>query len=401
MRRFSVYFFVVVTVMVVLSACGSSDDAIREVDHFEPIDVLPKTPFDALDLPNEANVQTGDETVQFFISWQQAKAEYDPNQLGVQTLKGDLILSGPYSNPDDLKASIDIDVLSLDIMAYLAKVDDYTRFYQLLEASDYAEILNNDNAHTLLAPNNEAVDRFLDSFNINFEDFKASEELDDFIAYHILNGALAFETIAAQSPVSFNTLSGNQIRFDMEGSVMKLNETSRVLERNIPLNNGLIHEVDEVILPISDVGSIFDDFLDFELDSDIFDEIFAILSSDPRLLEAFLADGITLFLPNQTAFENFADDADIEIDALLNLEDLPEIISYHIISDTYTAETLYLEAPSSIRTLQGERISVTIEDEALRIDDARIISSTREFDGILIHFIDDVLIPPYLRGDYE
>ena len=109
------------------------------------------------------------------------------------------------------------------------------------------------------------------------------------------------------------------------------------------------------------------------------------------LVETLQGDGpFTVFAPTDDAFAALPEGT---VEGLL--EDIPAltaILLYHVVSgDVKAADVVTLE---SAETLQGGSLSITVEGDVVRINDAQVVIADIEASNGTIHVIDAVLLPP-------
>ena len=109
------------------------------------------------------------------------------------------------------------------------------------------------------------------------------------------------------------------------------------------------------------------------------------------LVDALSGEGpFTVFAPTDDAFAALPEGT---VEALL--EDIPaltDILLYHVVSgDVKAADVVTLEAAE---TLQGGSLTITVEGDMVRINDAQVVIADIEASNGTIHVIDAVLLPP-------
>ncbi len=138
-------------------------------------------------------------------------------------------------------------------------------------APDYIDLLNGDGEFTLLAPNNTAFLNLLSTLDLDLE--SALEQpvlLRQILAYHVVEGAFLAEDIAALDGERVDTILDNgqfresfRVEINNRGRVI-INGIARVTSPDLGATNGVIHTVDNVILPqvaldtLEDLGIITD-----------------------------------------------------------------------------------------------------------------------------------------------
>jgi uncharacterized surface protein with fasciclin (FAS1) repeats len=99
----------------------------------------------------------------------------------------------------------------------------------------------------------------------------------------------------------------------------------------------------------------------------------------------------TVFAPTDEAFAKLPDGT---LDDLLkpeNKEKLQSILTYHVVPGKVMAKEV--TGIDSAKTVNGESLSITKEDGAVMVDDARVIKTDIECSNGVIHVIDSVVIP--------
>ena len=113
-------------------------------------------------------------------------------------------------------------------------------------------------------------------------------------------------------------------------------------------------------------------------------------------LEDYLSDSedITLFAPNDDAFEDLLDLLEMDEDTLHGTEWLEETILYHVLPRRQTGSALSGFTPMNLDTVQGEAIRFDTANNVLQLN-GTILTTGREIaaDNGFIHEISGVLLP--------
>jgi transforming growth factor-beta-induced protein len=111
------------------------------------------------------------------------------------------------------------------------------------------------------------------------------------------------------------------------------------------------------------------------------------------LVDALKGPGyITVFAPTDDAFAKLPAGT---VDTLLkpeNLDQLKSILLYHVVSGKYMAADV--TSMNSLTTLEGDAVTIKVENGAVYINDAQVIIADVEAANGVIHVIDTVLTPP-------
>ncbi len=97
----------------------------------------------------------------------------------------------------------------------------------------------------------------------------------------------------------------------------------------------------------------------------------------------------TVFAPTDEAFAQIPED---QLAALLeDTETLTAILTYHVVSGTVRAADVV--GLDSATTLQGSDIAISVSDDGVRVDGARVVATDIEASNGIIHVIDAVITP--------
>lgn len=129
------------------------------------------------------------------------------------------------------------------LIEVLPEAGDFATLIEALEAASLTEFLGGQGPFTLLAPTDDAF-AALDQDVLN-KLLADQERLNDLLRYHVLRGRYTFVDLEGISTVT--TLEGSELQVDAEDGV-RLDEAS-VVESDIEADNGIIHVLDQVMLP--------------------------------------------------------------------------------------------------------------------------------------------------------
>ncbi|XP_012886902.1 PREDICTED: periostin [Dipodomys ordii] len=137
--------------------------------------------------------------------------------------------------------------IGTSIQDFLEAEDELSSFRTAAITSDLLESLGRDGHFTLFAPTNEAFEKLPRGvLERIMGDKVASEAL---MKYHILNTLQCSEAIMGGGV--FETMEGNTIEIGCEGDSITINGIKMVNKKDIVTKNGVIHLIDEVLIPDS------------------------------------------------------------------------------------------------------------------------------------------------------
>lgn len=130
-----------------------------------------------------------------------------------------------------------------NLIEVLPEAGDFTTLIGAVEAGGLSDFLQGEGPFTLLAPTDDAF-AALDQDVLN-NLLADQNRLNDLLRYHVLRGRYTFVDLEGLSTVT--TLEGSELQVDAEDGV-RLDEAS-VVESDIEADNGIIHVLDQVMLP--------------------------------------------------------------------------------------------------------------------------------------------------------
>jgi uncharacterized surface protein with fasciclin (FAS1) repeats len=132
-----------------------------------------------------------------------------------------------------------------DIVDTATEAGTFTTLLKAVEAAGLKDTLKGPGPFTVFAPNDEAFAKLpkgeLDKLLRN------KKKLAEVLNYHVVSGAAVKSTEAAAMP-SAKTVNGAEIAIDASSGV-KLNGTATVVSADIMTTNGVIHVIDNVLMP--------------------------------------------------------------------------------------------------------------------------------------------------------
>ena len=237
---------------------------------------------------------------------------------------------------------------------------------------------------TVFAPNNAAFNALLNSLGLTLGDL-TPEIVRDIIEYHILpQTVLAADLMAQDYPT---LLTDESIGVTLDPISI---DAAGVVTADIETSNGVIHIIDEVLLP-SEPKAVAGSVVGIAYFNKEFTTLVAALRK-AELVETLLMEGpYTVFAPDNAAFEA----AGITDLSTLTKEALEPILLYHVLGSEVLAADL--SNGDAVPTLNpdGASFYLSINDNGNFINGATTITGTdlQASNGV-VHTIDLTLTPP-------
>ena len=114
-----------------------------------------------------------------------------------------------------------------------------------LTKAGLVDTLKGEGPFTVFAPTNDAFAKLLKDLDVTAEQLLAREDLKDILLYHVVAGkVISTDLTDGMMP---KTVQGSTIEIDLTGGVMI--NTAKVTAADITASNGIIHVIDEVLIP--------------------------------------------------------------------------------------------------------------------------------------------------------
>lgn len=136
--------------------------------------------------------------------------------------------------------------------------DDHKILFAAVKATNLDDILEKSGPFTIFAPSDAAFQRFSSEKMEELINAKDKSELKSLLTYHIVAGQLTASRILramcqGNGKASFTTVQGKKLLAHLDGYDIVLTDpmgnTARITTADLNLKNGVVHEIDSVILP--------------------------------------------------------------------------------------------------------------------------------------------------------
>lgn len=143
----------------------------------------------------------------------------------------------------------------------IAEVATYEGFTRLLEAliyvdsnlgTQYVQLFSEGtDQYTVFAPNDEAFEAAYAVLGTSPQENIDPELLETVLLYHVVEGRRAANSVVPpKNPREIETLLGVPFYVDKYGTIQAVGNTAGIVAANFSASNGIVHEIDAVLLPI-------------------------------------------------------------------------------------------------------------------------------------------------------
>lgn len=283
----------------------------------------------------------------------------------------------------------DADPEPQSIVEIAAGDDQFSTLVDALTRVGLVSVLEGSGPFTVFAPTNDA-------FTASGVDLSAltDEQLTEVLLYHVLGAEITSSAIQegqTYTTTAANTAPGdNQLSLLIEktGSAVQLNGSVNVTTADVDATNGVIHIIDDVLLPLDVVGHAI-------ANSNFSSLVTTLGAASGDLVTTLQTAGpFTVFAPLNSAF-----DAISATTATLDADQLAKVLLYHVVSGNVRSTAL---SNGQVVESLNDGLTFTVNiDGSVTITDANggtstvILTDVQGTNGV-IHVLDAVIIPSNL-----
>ncbi len=171
-------------------------------------------------------------------------SDFSLKKASVVTVSDNKLNLEPWMLDLGLFSTKDADSQGSSVVEIAIANPDFSILVEAVTKADLVEALSAKGPFTVFAPNNEAFNNLFSKLGVSGIKDLSAEQLKSILLYHVVSGKV-MSTDLTNTKVA--TLNGQELIIDLSDGV-KINE-STVIVADISGNNGVIHVIDEVLIP--------------------------------------------------------------------------------------------------------------------------------------------------------
>lgn len=271
---------------------------------------------------------------------------------------------------------------SADIVDTAVSAGQFTTLVAAVKAAGLVDTLKGDGPFTVFAPSDAAFGKLPQGTVTELLKPENKEKLQSILTYHVVPGKVTAADVTELSLAK--TVQGQYI--DIATSNGKVNvDQATVVKADIMTSNGVIHVIDQVIMPTSD------DLVGVAAGNDAFSTLVAAVKA-AGLVETLQGEGpFTVLAPTNDAFAKLPKGTVEDLLKPENKEKLTAILTYHVIPGKIMSSDV--GSGESAATVNGKEVTVEVDGDTVMIGDAKVVKTDVEATNGVIHVIDSVLLP--------
>ncbi|MFN0060149.1 MAG: fasciclin domain-containing protein [Planctomycetota bacterium] len=270
-----------------------------------------------------------------------------------------------------------------DIVTTAVEAGSFKTLAAALKAGGLIETLQGKGPFTVFAPTDEAFAKLPAGTVENLLKPENKAQLVAVLTYHVVTGQVTAAQVVKLNAAA--TVNGQRVDIKVKNDQVGIDQ-STVVKADIQCSNGIIHVIDQVVLPSSmnipstaDKAGIFKTLLAAAKAAGLVD----VLSGDKPL---------TLFAPTDEAFAKLPAGTVENLLKPENKQQLAEILKFHVAPGrVFSSDVL---SKKELKTVQGGMLTATMMNGAAKINGASLVSADIDASNGVIHVIDSVLMPP-------
>ena len=271
-----------------------------------------------------------------------------------------------------------------DIVETAVAAGSFKTLAAALKAADLVDALEADGPFTVFAPTDAAFAKLPKGTVEHLLRPENKHELVSILTYHVAQGRLnAHAAVRAKTAA---TLNGQRVAIAYDRTRHEVTVAgAKVSQPDIACSNGIIHVIDQVILPNDK------DLLATAVEAGQFSTLAAAIAA-ADLTEVLQGEGpFTVFAPTDDAFAKLPAGTVEDLLEPENKDKLVSILKFHVVAGrVYSDQAL---AAAKATTLQGGELAITVSGGKATVNGAGLVTTDVDTTNGVIHVIDSVLLP--------
>ncbi len=283
-----------------------------------------------------------------------------------------------------------------DIMSALEQCGQFETLVAAVKAAGLSKTLESKGSFTVFAPNDHAFSRLPSGTVENLLKPENKDQLKAILTFHVLGEA---RSSCSLKNGELETVNGAHLNVKKWGSHVFLNNNrTRVREADVKFENGIVHVIDQVMLPPKKKTEFTSttskakshDIVDTAISAGQFKTLATALKA-AGLVETLKGSGpFTVFAPTDDAFAKLPKGTVEELLRPKNQSKLANILKYHVIAGKVPSKAI---EPGKVNTVASETVKLKLKDDSIMVNKSKVIKTDVNTANGVIHIIDTVLIP--------
>lgn len=142
---------------------------------------------------------------------------------------------------------------NMNIVEIAVADERFSILVQAVVKADLAEALSAEGPYTVFAPTDDAFKALFAELGVSGIDALTKDQLTPILLYHVVNGKVMAKDVKSGTVPTLNKMASLEIEASNKG--VSINKTSNVIITDVEANNGVIHVIDQVLIPETKTAS--------------------------------------------------------------------------------------------------------------------------------------------------
>jgi transforming growth factor-beta-induced protein len=290
-----------------------------------------------------------------------------------------------------------------DIVDVASKASQFSTLVAAVTAADLVTTLQGAGPFTVLAPTNAAFAALPADVLAKLLLPINKPELQKILKYHVVSGssnATVLTAVATSATPTVVSVEGSKLNLSVAGAVLKINTDTAVTAADIAATNGIVHQIDKVLLPptfsLTDLKeapvAVTKNIVQLASETKDLSTLVAAVKA-AGLVDTLSAVGpYTVLAPTNAAFAKIPADVLEKLLLPANKAILVKILTYHVLAGkNLGADVAKL---TTVKTVEGSNLSIMVNGAKITFDKtSNVITPDIMATNGVVHTIDSVLIP--------
>lgn len=263
--------------------------------------------------------------------------------------------------------------------------DDYTVLVDLIEGASLQNSLTGNAIFTVFAPTNAAFAKLPDGY---LENLTASQK-EAIVKYHVVDDEVRIENDEYNETIE--SVQGDPIFLTVNTSAASVNNSAAVSSKNVDAANGLIHKIDEILIPDA-YGTITDNLKKRYEWTGLYEQL-----KDLDLIGMLEEEGhLTFTVPPMIVVQDI--EAWLELDLTDN--QVTDIWKYNMVQEDLTG--IGPQSSLALETVMGDSLYLTVQTTNNYlfngIQQVQMNEKVIESSNGTVYFLESLLVPDKMQG---
>jgi len=269
-----------------------------------------------------------------------------------------------------------------DIVTTAVEAGSFKTLVAAVKAAGLVETLQGNGPFTVFAPTDEAFAKLPAGTVESLIKPENKNQLVSILTYHVVPGKVLSGQVVKLNAAA--TVNGQRVDVKVENGKVLIDQAT-VVTADIHCSNGVIHVIDQVVLPTTDSIPVVAE------KAGTFKTLLAAAKA-AGLVDVLAGDKpLTVFAPTDEAFAKLPAGTVENLLRPENKDKLAGILKLHVVAGRVFSNDVLVR--KELKSLQGGTLTAAITDSGATMSGAKLVATDIDASNGVIHIIDSVILP--------